>query len=435
MKNPVNTDWDVHIHATCIMPDPVMPGDKLDIAVHGVAVCASGDIEIVELRLAGQHATSMFQAYPSTVRTAVFDRTPSMQQVFCGFTTTWSGTAPNSGDYPANLRVIYRSNGFQHFSEWVELGRLHVRRPVIRKRSSHVARVEIAMATFNPDPVLFRRQINSIQAQTLQDWRLRVFDESETPQARAMVMELAVDPRIEIVHGPRRGFLGNFERAMRMVDLRAPYFALTDQDDEWRPDKLERLIDFIETTGADLVHCDMRVVDKSGKILAPSYWTWRRRHAEDFEALLTANTVSGAALLCRTDLLRSALPLPHLPGVFHDMWLALLASARGGVRFLDHALLDYVQHGANVVGSAGGDDDRAAANLFAGQASQFAALLNNILTDSEPGQTAVQSAVSRLPDLAVVADELARRIFLRQAAINRLGTCLPDQSGFLPDDP
>ena len=64
---------------------------------------------------------------------------------------------------------------------------------------------------------------------------------------------------------------------------------------------------------------------------------------ESFNEL--ANTVTGAASMFRRDLLDDALPLPSAPGpVYHDHWLALVALARGEIRYIDAPLYDYVQH-------------------------------------------------------------------------------------------
>ena len=66
----------------------------------------------------------------------------------------------------------------------------------------------------------------------------------------------------------------------------------------------------------------------------------------------------------RMDLLRSALPIPRYTGVFHDMWLALVASRQGGITFVDRILQDYVQHGENVLGQDSKRDRLAAARFL-----------------------------------------------------------------------
>src|SRR6185436_7327817 len=55
----------------------------------------------------------------------------------------------------------------------------------------------------------------------------------------------------------------------------------------------------------------------------------------------------------RRDVLDVALPFPpEVDGSHHDHWLALCALALGDLAYIDRPLVDYVQHGANVVGHA-----------------------------------------------------------------------------------
>jgi hypothetical protein len=69
--------------------------------------------------------------------------------------------------------------------------------------------------------------------------------------------------------------------------------------------------------------------------------------------LLATNVVTGAACIARREVLDVALPFPpELEGSFHDHWLAVCALALGEVAYVDRPLVDYVQHGRNVVGHA-----------------------------------------------------------------------------------
>ena len=86
-------------------------------------------------------------------------------------------------------------------------------------------------------------------------------------------------------------------------------------------------------------------------MLSPTYWTDRVATWDDLGAELQTNVVTGAACLVRREVLDVALPFPaELDGSFHDHWLAVCALALGELAYVDRALVDYVQHDANVVG-------------------------------------------------------------------------------------
>jgi GT2 family glycosyltransferase len=212
-------------------------------------------------------------------------------------------------------------------------------------------KVAICMATHEPPIDLFRRQIESIREQTELDWLCIVADDCSRPDRLAeMRAVLGDDERFVLSRSDRRrGFYGNFERALALAPADARYVALADQDDAWHPDKLATLL--AELDGARLIYSDQRVVARDGTVVADSYWERRENNHESLLSLLAANPVTGAASLIPRSLLEDALPFPPAQFAhFHDHWLALAARALGDIRYLDRPLYDYVQHGGATLG-------------------------------------------------------------------------------------
>src|SRR3954466_9470460 len=192
------------------------------------------------------------------------------------------------------------------------------------------ATVAGCLAVHRPEPELLRRQLASLDAQTRRDWTLvREDDEAGRGAYRAVERCLATPPG-----------------AARLV-------APCDQDDVWHADKLAVLAGALERTGAVLAYCDLRVVRPDGTVLSDTYWTDRDNGWRDMGDLLATNVVTGAASLLRREVLDVALPFPpEVDGSYHDHWLALCALAVGDIAYVDRPLVDYVQHGANLVGHA-----------------------------------------------------------------------------------
>jgi hypothetical protein len=214
--------------------------------------------------------------------------------------------------------------------------------------------VSICMATYQPSVELFRRQVDSIRAQTHRNWVCVISDDCSSPERLAAMREvLGGDPRFVLSRSPRRlHFYHNFERALAMAPAAARYVAMADQDDSWHPDKLATLL--AEIDGAQLVYSDARIVSRDGRVVSNTYWIERRNNHKSFSSLLMANSVTGAASLFRRELLEHALPFPPRQFThFHDHWLALTARTLGEVAFVDRPLYDYVQHGGAVLGHAG----------------------------------------------------------------------------------
>jgi hypothetical protein len=113
----------------------------------------------------------------------------------------------------------------------------------MRTRESDRPLIAICMATFEPPLELFARQIESIRAQTYDNWICVVSDDDSRPERLAGMRKiLGDDERFVLVpSSSRRGFFGNFERAIALAPTEARYLGLADQDDRWDPDKLDVL--------------------------------------------------------------------------------------------------------------------------------------------------------------------------------------------------
>jgi hypothetical protein len=240
----------------------------------------------------------------------------------------------------------------------VPLGRIEVveREPApALERPAPAGLIAICMATYEPDIALFRAQVESLRSQTDRNWLCVVSDDCSSPERFTQIGEvIGDDARFRVSRSDRRlGFYRNFERALRLAPPDAELLALCDQDDRWRPDKLEILRGALGD--ATLVYSDQRLVDAGGRVIRETLWRGRRNNHTNLASLLVANTITGAATLLRREVAELALPFPDTPGLqFHDHWLGLVALAAGDVAYVDEALYDYVQHGGAVFGDVMG---------------------------------------------------------------------------------
>lgn len=213
--------------------------------------------------------------------------------------------------------------------------------------------VAICMATYEPEPEAFRRQVESIRGQTHGGWICIVNDDGSSDETWTRMQECCAgdDRFVFFRNATNLGFYGNFESALKKVPDNAEYVAFSDQDDRWYPDKLTRLIRKLEEDDANLAYSDVRIVDEEGREVAGTYWVNRRNEYRDLKVVLVANTVTGAASVFKRELLGCLLPFPPRVGdAFHDHWLACTAMSMGRITYVDAPLHDYYQHGASVIG-------------------------------------------------------------------------------------
>lgn len=222
--------------------------------------------------------------------------------------------------------------------------------------------VEILLAAYNGEKFI-REQIDSILNQTDTHWHLTVSDDGSTDGTPAILEAYAAQfpEKISLYHSNIR--FGNardhFFHLMRQCE--APHILFSDQDDVWRPDKVERmmraLLEAEAEVGADtpvLVFTDLTPVDEKLRPIAPSLMRMQQQYADtiDYRALLMQNIVTG----CATGINRALALLADRCAdtsqvIMHDWWLGVVAARFGKVVYLDESTILYRQHGGNCVGA------------------------------------------------------------------------------------
>jgi len=220
--------------------------------------------------------------------------------------------------------------------------------------------LSVAMCTYNGAAHL-EAQLESIAEQSLPPDELVVCDDGSTDETLQLVRKFseAAPFTVRILTGlGRLGVVRNFERALSHVA--GKYVALADQDDEWKPNRLESGMRAMKQAEAAsgmhcpiLVHSDMHVVDSKGAQIDTSFFDrrgFRKRHPKPLRELVLQNYVTGCSTLVNRALLDLALPFPATISI-HDLWLALIAAAAGTVVTLDEQTVRYRSHGKNVIGA------------------------------------------------------------------------------------
>ena len=87
--------------------------------------------------------------------------------------------------------------------------------------------------------------IESVLAQTYQDWELIIVNDGGTDETEAVIKPYRVgDPRIRYITQTNTGVSGARNRALR--EARGRYAAFLDDDDRWLPEKLARQVAYLE---------------------------------------------------------------------------------------------------------------------------------------------------------------------------------------------
>jgi len=242
-------------------------------------------------------------------------------------------------------------------------------------------KISIAMATYNGARFL-REQLDSFAAQTRLPHELVVGDDGSTDDTVAILEEFAPAAPfpVRIYRNPANlGFADNFLQTAERCE--GDWIALSDQDDAWYPEKLQRIAAGIEQhSGGDLamvVH-QVDLVDGELRPTGRRLPSIRRSHISPPGSQSASWFVGGCAMTVRSDLVRDIewrhRPLDqhawaHGPGrklmAAHDLWLSWLANSLGSTLLLAEPLGSFRRHDAALTGShatAGGERLKMAMN-------------------------------------------------------------------------
>lgn len=214
-------------------------------------------------------------------------------------------------------------------------------------------RVCVIMSVYNGSRYL-RQQVDSILAQENVDIHLFVRDDGSTDDTVAILK--SYQSRVTVVNGKNKGAAMGFMEAAFAAPKFFDYYAFSDADDVWLP---EKTITAVRTLGRfdaapALAFCRMQLVDEALNPLRLSF----KPTEISFRNALIQTSVSGAATTMNAamfSLLRSKRPRSI---VMHDAWLYLIASVFGSIIFLEDVGVLYRQHTANVFGGHGGQGRR-----------------------------------------------------------------------------
>ncbi len=214
------------------------------------------------------------------------------------------------------------------------------------------------MCTYNGADFL-GAQLESILGQSRGPDEIVICDDGSTDQTTALLNRHA-SARIKThINQQNLGSVKNFEQAISMCT--GDVIALSDQDDVWSNDKLQKIEDaFQHNPTAGLVFSDAEIVDENLIPLNRRMWNevgfdaHKRKlisTGRALDVLINGWTVTGATMAFRSNFTKLSLPIPNEIAMIHDGWIALTIAAVAKVVMIDEPLIKYRQHERQQIGA------------------------------------------------------------------------------------
>jgi glycosyltransferase involved in cell wall biosynthesis len=220
--------------------------------------------------------------------------------------------------------------------------------------------ISVALCTYNGAKYILP-QLESIAKQTLIPNEIVICDDGSTDETITLIehFKLSASFTIRLYRNEQNlGSTKNFEKALSLCN--GDIIFLSDQDDIWLPEKVEKIIFFFNhEPEMAVVFTDGYVIDDKRKIM-DTLWNrirftrhkqklWKKQKA--FEQLMQdQNRATGATMALRRNFLKFLLPFAEMNFWIHDGIITLKSALQNKVTFIDEKLILYRQHNHQQMG-------------------------------------------------------------------------------------
>ena len=224
--------------------------------------------------------------------------------------------------------------------------------------------ISVALITYNGEKYIID-QLKSIVEQTAPPSEIIVCDDCSSDNTVSRIHGFLNDYPVRVklqVNAHNMGYNLNMSQAISMAT--GEIILLSDQDDIWKSDKIDKLISILERNPlAQMAFCDSLEVDQNlnslgmkrseGKRWPSDKRSWDIDDAMDAIAQKSNNIAPAHCIAIRSSLIGSLYPLPALANQIMniDEWISLVACVESLVVFEPEILVLHRIHNSNFSGA------------------------------------------------------------------------------------
>jgi glycosyltransferase involved in cell wall biosynthesis len=216
----------------------------------------------------------------------------------------------------------------------------------------------VLLSTYNGEKYI-AEQLDSLLKQEGVEFHILIRDDGSKDSTVNTISNIRehVSVPIKMLEAKNSGAKASFFELLRIASneySEFEYFAFCDQDDVWKPNKLQRAVTFLsqEDSNSSLMYCSAtQMVD--AKLSPLNVWPSPPRKKLSMYNALVENVAVGCTTVLNKkafDLIASSLPSNTDKVIMHDWWAYLCVSTFGKVIFDEEPFILYRQHSSNVLG-------------------------------------------------------------------------------------
>lgn len=216
--------------------------------------------------------------------------------------------------------------------------------------------VQVLLSTYNGEKFL-RKQLDSIYSQEDISFSILVRDDGSQDNTLLILHEYkAKYGKMEILEGENVGPAMSFYLLQKNANKDYDYFAFSDQDDIWYPNKLKQAVACLEKSKDKYryYYCNFDIIDSDGNIFSEGYMM----PYANYKTVIFRNHCLGCSQVFNRSLLERSLDIFAFINseefsardlMLHDVWMTNMAYYLDSYIYCDdQKRFGYRQHGGNV---------------------------------------------------------------------------------------
>ncbi|MBK7884960.1 MAG: glycosyltransferase [Chitinophagaceae bacterium] len=199
--------------------------------------------------------------------------------------------------------------------------------------------ISIVLCTYNGE-LFVKEQLVSLLEQPYCNIEIIISDDASTDSTPQILKQYENIENIKIFYGNKNSGITN-NISFGLKQCKGEFIALSDQDDIWKPEKIQLMFDNIKDD--ILIYSDSELINEDAQPMHKKLSQLRNMHiGNNVLGFAFNNCTWGHAILFKSSLLTKILPIPY--NVPHDSWIGFIAAAEKRINFLDIPLTLYRQH-------------------------------------------------------------------------------------------
>jgi glycosyltransferase involved in cell wall biosynthesis len=207
-----------------------------------------------------------------------------------------------------------------------------------------IPEVSIIMCAYNAGRYIVEA-IDSVQAQTFENWELIVVDDGSVDDTAQKVKTKMQDQRIRYIY--QENAKQGKARNNGIAHATAEWIAILDADDRWMPEKMQLQLALANETNADVMCSRVNLIDAEGNYVADNrLHTLQTGLLSPQQAMLNGrNDIIFSTVLMKKEVIDSVGGFNETPGMAEDYQLFLTLTDRGYTFYRQPEILaDYRIH-------------------------------------------------------------------------------------------